>query len=134
MILVTQDCRIHVCYYQHYQPSLQILKCPLGAMNMLRTNQVPPDDDPPDLVRLCLDATVGVSYNGMIPFHWPQKSPELGTLQRNSPSLLRRASASSQHHRRRRPPLSILWTLQYLDHPKMTTRNKTNGIPEMTNV
>lgn len=32
---------------------------------MFRHNQPPPEDDPPDLVRSCLDATIGISYNGL---------------------------------------------------------------------
>ncbi|KAF5358405.1 hypothetical protein D9756_001502 [Leucocoprinus leucothites] len=63
LLLVTQDYRIHVCYYQYYLQSLQILKCPLGATNMFRHGQTPFEDDPPDLVKVCLDATIGISYN-----------------------------------------------------------------------
>lgn len=66
LILVTQDYRVHVCYYQYYLPNLQILKCQLGSTNMLRVNHPPVDDDPPDLVKVCLDATIGISYNGTI--------------------------------------------------------------------
>jgi len=31
---------------------------------MFRHNQPPSEDDPPGLVRSCLDATIGISYNG----------------------------------------------------------------------
>ncbi|KAF9454558.1 hypothetical protein P691DRAFT_770453 [Macrolepiota fuliginosa MF-IS2] len=63
LILVTQDYRVHICYYQYYQPNLQILKCPLGVTNMLRVNQASVDDDPAELVKVCLDATICIGYN-----------------------------------------------------------------------
>lgn len=44
---------------------------------MFRHNQVPPDDDPPDLVKLCLDATIGISYNGVSGPHRLQQQTEL---------------------------------------------------------
>ncbi|KXN86898.1 hypothetical protein AN958_09493 [Leucoagaricus sp. SymC.cos] len=69
LVLVTRDYRVHVCFYQHYIPNLQIVKCPLGVINMFRHTQgPPPDDDPPDLMRVCLDATIGISYTAELFF------------------------------------------------------------------
>ncbi|KAF7778667.1 hypothetical protein Agabi119p4_3012 [Agaricus bisporus var. burnettii] len=67
LILVTQDYRIHICYYQFYVPTLQILKCPLDSINMFRCNQVPVEDEPPDLVKVCLEAAITMTYQPMDP-------------------------------------------------------------------
>lgn len=65
LILVTQDYRVHIYYYQYHLPNLQIIKCPLGSLNVLRGHQQTIDEEPPDLMKFCTQATIGISYNGI---------------------------------------------------------------------
>jgi hypothetical protein len=67
LALVTQNHQFTVCYVRNYVQSLQMVSCPLthGSLTVESQRNLGPDiSSGVNTIRLCISASIGLSYNG----------------------------------------------------------------------
>jgi hypothetical protein len=67
LLLVTEDHQLNMCYLRPYMPSLKAMKCSLTQPSVVIENQPHSMHDfsnGPGGVRICIDASIGLGYNG----------------------------------------------------------------------
>lgn len=74
LLLVTEDHRLHVCYFRAYMPNLKVMKCSLTQPSIVLENQPNVMQDVPGGpggVRVCKSASIGLGYNGITYLNYP---------------------------------------------------------------